>query len=88
MQKSLNALQYYTETQNGVLITEVPAIQRFVIERSHCIHTVYCTICSHTTHPDVTVYLSLSVAVHHIRPSGKDIRRSRGREEDQRPHPE
>ena len=30
-------LQYHTGTQNGVLITEVSAIQRFVIERFHCI---------------------------------------------------
>ena len=29
-------LQYYTGTQNGVLIIEVSAIQRFVIERFHC----------------------------------------------------
>ena len=31
IQRSLNTLQYYTETQNGVLIIEVSAIQRFVI---------------------------------------------------------
>ena len=29
-------LQYYTGTQNGVLIIEVSTIQRFVIERFHC----------------------------------------------------
>ena len=37
IQRSLNTLQYCTGTQNGVLITEVSAIQRFVIERFHCI---------------------------------------------------
>ena len=36
IQRSLNTLQYYTGTQNGVLIIEVSAIQRFVVERSHC----------------------------------------------------
>ena len=36
IQRSLNTLQYYTGTQNGVLIIEVSAIQRFVIERFHC----------------------------------------------------
>ena len=30
-------LQYYTGTQNGVLIAEVSTFQRFVMERSHCI---------------------------------------------------
>ena len=39
IQRSFNTLQYYTGTQNGVLITEVFAIQRFVIERLHCIRT-------------------------------------------------
>ena len=37
IQRSLNTLQYFTGAQNGVLITEVSAIQRFVIERFHCI---------------------------------------------------
>ena len=37
IQRSLSTLQYYTGTQNGVLIIEVSAIQRFVIERFHCI---------------------------------------------------
>ena len=42
IQSSFNTLQYYTGTQNGVLIKEVSAIQRFVIERFvierlHCI---------------------------------------------------
>ena len=37
LQRSLNTLQYYTGTQNGVLITEVSAIMRFVIERFPCI---------------------------------------------------
>ena len=41
IQRSLNTLQYYTGTQNGVLIREVSAIQRFVIERFHC--TQICT---------------------------------------------
>ena len=36
IQRSLNTLQYYTGTQNGVFIIEVSAIQRFVIERFHC----------------------------------------------------
>ena len=35
IQRSFNTLQYYTGTQNGVLIIEVSAIQRFVIERFH-----------------------------------------------------
>ena len=34
-----NTLQYYTGTQNGVLIIEVSAIQRFAIERFYCIRT-------------------------------------------------
>ena len=37
LQRSLDKLQYYTGTQNGVLITEVFSIQRLVIEMSHCI---------------------------------------------------
>ena len=44
IKRSLNTLQYYTGTQNGVLITEVSAIQRFVIERSHCIYYMYCSV--------------------------------------------
>ena len=36
IQRSFNTLQYYTGTQNGVLIIEVSSIQRFVIERLHC----------------------------------------------------
>ena len=32
IQRSCNTLQYYTGTQNGVLIIQVSAIQRFVIE--------------------------------------------------------
>ena len=40
IQRSFNTLQYYTGTQNGVLITEVPAIQRFVKESFHCIYTL------------------------------------------------
>ena len=35
-QRSLNTLQYYTGTQNGVFIIEVSSIQRSVIERFHC----------------------------------------------------
>ena len=38
---SLNTLQYYTGTQNGVLIIEVFAIQRFAIERFHCITYIH-----------------------------------------------
>ena len=41
IQRSFNALQYYTGTQNGVLIIEISTFQRFVIERSHCIHSPY-----------------------------------------------
>ena len=37
IQRSLHTVQYYTETQNGVLIMEVSVIQRIVIERFHCI---------------------------------------------------
>ena len=33
IQRSLNTLQYFTGAQNGVLITEVSAIQRFVYNR-------------------------------------------------------
>ena len=40
IQRSLNTLQYYTGAQNGVLIIEVSAIQRFVLERFHCISRV------------------------------------------------
>ena len=42
IQRSFTTLQYYTGTQNGVLIIEVSAIQRFVIKRFHCIcvHTI------------------------------------------------
>ena len=36
IQRSFNTLQYYTGTHNGVLIIEVSAVQRFVIEGSHC----------------------------------------------------
>ena len=40
IQRSFYTLQYYTGTQNGVLIIEVFVIQRFVIERFHCIYTL------------------------------------------------
>ena len=33
----INTLQYYTRTQNGVLIIEVSTFQRFVTERLHFI---------------------------------------------------
>ena len=36
IQRSLNTLQYYAGTQNGVLVIEVSAFQRFVIEGFHC----------------------------------------------------
>ena len=39
LQRSFSTLQYYTGSQNGVLITEVPTFPRFVIEGSHCIGT-------------------------------------------------
>ena len=49
IQRSLNALQYNTGTQNGVLIIEVSAIQRFVIERFHCTRILYVhTVCPTT----------------------------------------
>ena len=44
IQRSLITLQYYTGTQNGVLIIEVSAIQRFVMEKSHCIQRQYIAI--------------------------------------------
>ena len=49
IQRSLNTLQYYTGTQNGVLIIEVSASQKFVIERFHCtcIHVRHNNICTH-----------------------------------------
>ena len=37
IRRLLNTVQYYTGTQNGVLIVEVSVIWRFVIERFHCI---------------------------------------------------
>ena len=37
IQRSFNTLQYYTGTQNGVLIIEVSTFQRLVIERFQCI---------------------------------------------------
>ena len=39
IQMSFYTLQYYTGTQNGVLNIEVFLIQKFIIERSHCIVT-------------------------------------------------
>ena len=44
IRRSLNTLQYYTGIQNGVLITEISAIQRFVIERYHCIKLLGCRV--------------------------------------------
>ena len=41
MQRSFNTLQCYTGTLNYVLNIEVSAIQRFVIERLHCIICVH-----------------------------------------------
>ena len=44
IQRSFYTLQYYTGTQYGVLNIEFFLIQRFVIERSHCISfEIYCT---------------------------------------------
>ena len=40
IQRSFDTLQYYNGIQNGVLIIEISAIQRFVIERFHCTHMV------------------------------------------------
>ena len=45
IQRSFNTLQYYTGTQNGVLITEISTFQRFVIERFHCIWTCVQYVC-------------------------------------------
>ena len=52
IQWSLNTLQDYTETQNGVLIIEVSAIQRFVIESFRCIHM----------HPYICTFICLSMS--------------------------
>ena len=54
IQRSLNTLQYYTGTQNGVLITEVSTFQRFVLERFHCI---IFSICYLYIHPDIRMYV-------------------------------
>ena len=48
-QRSLDTLQYYAGVRNGVLITEVSAIQRFAIEWFHCTHIL----------PNVNYFLSL-----------------------------
>ena len=37
IERSFNTLQYYTGTQNSVLIIEVSTFQRFVIEKFQCI---------------------------------------------------
>ena len=37
IQGSLDTLQYYTVTQNGILIIEVSTFKKFVIEGSHYI---------------------------------------------------
>ena len=47
IQRSFSTPQYYTGTQNGVPIIEVSAIQRFVIERFHCISLVFSTYHMH-----------------------------------------
>ena len=39
IQRSLNTVQYYTGTQNGVLNIEVSTFQSFVIERFHCTYS-------------------------------------------------
>ena len=46
IQRSLNTLQYYTGTQNGVLILEVSATQRFVIEKFHCTYVGIASLCT------------------------------------------
>ena len=46
IQRSFSTPQYYTGTQNGVLIIEVSAIQRFVIERFHCNSKVFVEVWS------------------------------------------
>ena len=51
IQRSLITLQYYTGTQNGVLIIEVFAFQKFVIGSSVCIFTPSVFLCC----TDVTV---------------------------------
>ena len=55
IQRSFYILQYYTGTQNGVLNIEVFLIQRFVIERSHCI--MYLSTCMCSTYMCVCVCL-------------------------------
>ena len=43
IQRSFNTLQYYTGTQNGVLIIEASTFQRFVIEWFQCMSYVCIT---------------------------------------------
>ena len=65
IQRSLNTLQYYTGTQNGVLIIEVSAIQRFAIERFLCTCTV-CTVYAPSYSSGLHVcYLLLSTTLTH-----------------------
>ena len=44
IQRSLNALQYYTGTKNGVLIIEVSVIQRFPLY-TFLLHNKYVSLC-------------------------------------------
>ena len=53
IQRSLNTLQYYTGTQNGVLIVEASAIQRLYREVPLYLHT--CTYTNAHTHIHVCV---------------------------------
>ena len=63
IQRSFSTPQYYTGTQNGVLIIEVSAIQRFVIERFHCIiHVCFRLSCVDTQ----TVNFTLRSTLHNI----------------------
>ena len=70
IQRSLNTLQYYTGTENGVLIIEVPAIQRIVIERLHCTCTyvqILIHVCANTytcMYKYVYMYAQIRTLVH------------------------
>ena len=63
-QRSLNTLQYHTGTQNGVLIIEVSAIQRFVIERFHCTTSFEYDINHRHNSRSIMVLLNLCIMWH------------------------
>ena len=60
IQRSLNTLQYYIGTQNGVLITEVSAIQKFVIERFH--YNIYIRILLNYVQHIQNMHIIISIA--------------------------